>query len=138
MLVGRICTAAGKTASLGTPASVVGKEEGCGLYSYISGVVEGDSTDPELLATIAWWRNPISTSLFLPNQVRRRQANEFTGSDDLCTLPECWEVLLIARYQIVGAGSIGTFHKDIVFGIARHFEVARWLNNVAAILDELK
>jgi hypothetical protein len=47
-------------------------------------------------------------------------------------------VLLIARYQIVGAGSIGTFHKDIVFGIARHFEVARWLNNVAAILDELK
>ena len=50
----RICAAAGKTAPLGTPGSMVGKEEGCGLYSYISGVVEGDSADPELLATIAW------------------------------------------------------------------------------------
>jgi hypothetical protein len=54
ILMDRICVAAGKTASLGTPGSVIGKEGGCGLYSYISGVVEGDSADPELLATIAW------------------------------------------------------------------------------------
>ena len=64
--------------------------------------------------------------------------DELAGSDDLGFLPEFWKIALVAGHEIVGAGGIGTFKKDIVAGIKGDLKRLRGRNKVSAVLNELK
>ena len=66
------------------------------------------------------------------------QADKFTGRDDFRILPEGRKVLTIAGDQKVGPSRVGTLDKDVVVRIARHLDVARRINQMAAVLDELE
>ena len=43
--------------------------------------------------------------------MRSYQRDEFAGSNDFGLLPEPWEMALVARHKIVGAGSICAFQE---------------------------
>ena len=51
--------------------------------------------------------------------MRSNQRNEIAGGDDFGLLPELWEMALVARHEIIGAGRIRAFQEDVVIGIAR-------------------
>ena len=70
--------------------------------------------------------------------MRRGRANEFSGRYDLGFLPESREMHLIARDQIVRAGSIGTFKEHIVVGVACDIQAAGGNDDVAVVFDELQ
>ena len=70
--------------------------------------------------------------------MRRGKANEFSGRYDLGFLPESREMLLIARNQIVRAGSIGTFKEHVVVGVACDMQAAGWNDGIAVVFDELQ
>jgi len=47
-------------------------------------------------------------------------------------------MLLVARHKIVRSGSIGTFQKYIVIGVACHFKVPVRSHGIAVVLDKLE
>ncbi len=69
--------------------------------------------------------------------MRRSDLYKLPRSDDLCTLPECRKVSLIARYQIVCSASFGTFKEDVVIRIAAYVESAFRNNKVAVVFNQL-
>jgi hypothetical protein len=70
--------------------------------------------------------------------MRSRKSDKFPRRYDLGFLPESWKVPLIARDQVVGAGSVGAFQEDIVVGIARDFKTPRRYDGVTVVPDELE
>src|ERR1700687_1719862 len=68
--------------------------------------------------------------------MRRGKTNEFSGRYDLGFLPESREMLLIARDQIVRAGSIGTFKEHVVVGVACDIQAAGGNDGIAVVFDE--
>jgi hypothetical protein len=70
--------------------------------------------------------------------MRSRKSDKFARRYDLGFLPESWKVPLIARDQVVGAGSVGAFQEDIVVGIARDFKTPRSYDGVTVVPDELE
>src|SRR5260370_8098957 len=72
------------------------------------------------------------------NQMRGDDIDELAGRDDLGFLPEFWKMALVAGYEIVSAGGIGTFEKDIVARINGDLKRLRGRNKVSAALNELK
>ena len=70
--------------------------------------------------------------------MRGDDIDELAGRDDLGFLPEFWKMALVAGYEIVSAGGIGTFKKDIVAGIKGDLKRLRGRNKVSAVLNELK
>ncbi len=64
--------------------------------------------------------------------------DELAGRDDLGFRPEFWKMALVAGYEIVSAGGIGTFEKDIVARINGDLKRLRGRNKVSAVLNELK
>jgi hypothetical protein len=70
--------------------------------------------------------------------MRGDDSDELAGRDDLGFLPEFWKMALVAGYEIVGAGGIGTFKKAIVAGIKGDLKRLRGRNKVSAVLNELK
>lgn len=58
-------------------------------------------------------------------------------SNDLGFLPKPGKVPLIASHEIVGAGSVGAFQKDIVIWISRNLRQLRWSNGVGMVFDQL-
>jgi len=70
--------------------------------------------------------------------MRRDQANELSGCDDLGVLPEYRKVLFVARDQVIRARGIGTFQKYVVIGIACDVKAPRCGHKVTALLDELQ
>jgi hypothetical protein len=69
--------------------------------------------------------------------MRSRKSDKFASRYDLGFLPESWKVPLLARDQVVGAGSVGAFQEDIVVGIARDFKTPRSYG-VTVVPDELE
>ncbi len=72
------------------------------------------------------------------NEMRRNQADEFTGRNDLRILPEGRKVFTITGDQKVVASHVGTLDKDVVIRIARHLDLARRNDQMAMVLEELK
>src|SRR5690349_1354472 len=70
--------------------------------------------------------------------MRRGKANEFSGRYDLGFLPESREMLLIARDQIVCAGSIGTLKEHVVLGVACDIQAEGRSDGIAVVFDELQ
>src|SRR5260370_17199318 len=70
--------------------------------------------------------------------MRGDDIDELAGRDDLGFLPEFWKMALVAGYEIVSAGGIGTFEKDIVARINGNLKRLRGRNKVSAVLNELK
>src|SRR5260370_26384605 len=70
--------------------------------------------------------------------MRGDDIDELAGRDDLGFLPEFWKMAVVAGYEIVSAGGIGTFEKDIVAGIMGDLKRLRGRNKVSAVLNELK
>src|SRR5712664_3686601 len=70
--------------------------------------------------------------------MRGDDIDELAGRDDLSFLPEFWKMSLVADYEIVSAGGIGTFEKDIVARINGDLKRLRGRNKVSAVLNELK
>ena len=70
--------------------------------------------------------------------MRGDDIDELAGRDDLGFLPEFWKMALVAGYEIVSAGGIGTFEKDIVARINGDLKRLRGRNKVSAVLNELK
>ena len=68
----------------------------------------------------------------------RQQADKLTRRDDLRILPEVRKVLTITSDQKVCTSRVGALDKDVVVRIARHLDVARRINQMAAVLDELE
>ena len=50
--------------------------------------------------------------------------------NDLGLLPKSGEVPLIASYQVIGTGSVGTFQENIVIWISCKLRQPRWSNGV--------
>jgi hypothetical protein len=71
-------------------------------------------------------------------QMRRNDTDELPWRYDFGFLPESREMLLIASYQIVCSGSIGTFQEHIVVRIPRDFNTPGRSHGKAAILDDLQ
>lgn len=67
-----------------------------------------------------------------------RQADKFTGRDDLRILPEDPKVLTIAGDQKVGSGCVSALDKDVAVRFARHLDMARGGDQMAVVLDELE
>jgi len=51
------------------------------------------------------------------HQVRRNKIQELSGTNDLRALPETWKMPLIARNQVIGAGRVSAFDKNVIGGI---------------------
>jgi hypothetical protein len=66
--------------------------------------------------------------------MRRGKTNKLTRRYDPGFLPESWEMLLIARHQIVRFGSIGTHQEYIVIGVICHFKLLSRSYGVAVVL----
>jgi hypothetical protein len=58
--------------------------------------------------------------------MRADDGDEFAGSDDLGFLPELWEMARIAGDQVVRAGGVGTFEKNIIGGVERDLKRGGW------------
>ena len=69
--------------------------------------------------------------------MRRGKANEFSGRD-LGFLPESREMLLIARYRIVGTGSIAAFQKHMVVKVAWYIQAAGRNDRMTVVFNELQ
>ena len=70
--------------------------------------------------------------------MRSYERDEFAGSNNFGLLPELWEMALIARHKIIGAGCIRAFQEDVVVGIACNFQIAGWNHGVTVVFDQLK
>src|ERR1700690_2634786 len=80
----------------------------------------------------------LSLRISLLDEMRRDQTYEFTGRYDFGCLPESWEMLLIARDQVVRPGSVGTLQKYVVIRVACDFKTARGNHQVTAVPDQLQ
>src|SRR5258708_18390222 len=72
------------------------------------------------------------------HQVRGDDIDELAGRDDLGFLPELGKMALVAGYEVVGTGGIGTFEEDIVAGVGGDLKGWRGRDEVGAVSDELK
>src|SRR5258708_37546314 len=63
----------------------------------------------------------LSLALFLLSilgeQMRAGDADKFAGVDDFGSLPELWEMPLIARDQVVRAGGVCAFEENVIGGM---------------------
>jgi hypothetical protein len=69
--------------------------------------------------------------------MRRDQVDELARSNNLRFLPEFWEMSLIARYEVIGSGCVGTGDEFVIFRVVRHSKRGRD-DALAATIDELK
>ena len=58
----------------------------------------------------------------LQSQVRRHDAYELTGGDDLGFFPELREMPAISGDQVIGSSLVGAFQKYVVVRVDRHFQ----------------
>ena len=65
-------------------------------------------------------------------------ADKFARGYDFGLLPELRKMPVVAGDQIIGAGRIGAFEKDVVVGVARYPQSNGGLNKVAAVFDPLQ
>jgi len=70
--------------------------------------------------------------------MRGDEVDEFTRRHDFRLFPEPGEVLEVTGYQVIRTGSIGTFQKDIIVGIACDLQPARGNHCVATVPDHLQ
>ncbi len=70
--------------------------------------------------------------------MRRYDGDELAGCDDLGLFPEFWEMALVAGDQIVGAGGVGAFNKNVVVRIFRDPDRTCGGNELRSIFDELE
>ena len=70
--------------------------------------------------------------------MRPNDADEFAGSNDFGFLPELWEMALIAGDQVVRAGGVGAFEKNVIGGVDRDLERAGGRDEMSPVFEELK
>ena len=71
------------------------------------------------------------------DEVGSNDIKEFSRRDDLRVLPELRKVPLIAGNQVIGTGSVGTFHENVIGWIRGDQGQTRRRNDVGVILNQL-
>jgi hypothetical protein len=66
------------------------------------------------------------------------QVHELTGCDDLCSLPEIWEVLPVPCNQIVRSRRIAALDEDIVVCIDRYIQTTYRFDDIARVFNQLQ
>src|SRR5438477_11890668 len=72
----------------------------------------------------------------LRDQIRRNEADKLAGIYDLGPLPESREMLLVACNEVIGAGGVGAFDKDVIVWINRDLKWPRAGDEPGAVFDK--
>ena len=70
--------------------------------------------------------------------MRAGDADKFAGVDDFGSLPELWEMPLIAGDQVVRAGGVCAFEENVIGGVGRDLKRAGGRDEMAPVFEELK
>ena len=70
--------------------------------------------------------------------MRTGDADKFAGVDDFGSLPELWEMPLIAGDQVVCPGRVCAFEENVIGGVGRDLKRARGCDEIRAVFEELK
>ena len=70
--------------------------------------------------------------------MRSYDVDEFVRRDNLGSLPELWEMSLVASHQIVRASRVGTFQEFIIVGVLCDLQRSSNGDRMRTVPDKLK
>ena len=70
--------------------------------------------------------------------MRGDEVEEVAGSDDFRTHPKAGEVAGVSGNEVIGAGGVGTFEKDVVVQVRGNLKMPARMNEMGALFYELE
>jgi hypothetical protein len=94
---------------------------------------------PSLRVSQGWGLSLVPFLLsILGEQMRTDDADKFARVDDFGSLPEFWEMPLIAGDQVVRSGRVCAFEENVIRGVGRDLKRAGGRDEIRSVFEELK